>query len=575
VIGDAVQVDVLGPVRVTPVQASMPAMPGKERALLAVLALNVGRSVPVAALEAAVWGDHPPRTALKSLRNLVVRLRRRLGAETITTSAHGYRLALPQEAVDATRLQRALEASAEGAREGGPVVARRRLAEAEELWRGEPLTDLADTPERQEQVERLRELWSQVREARIRADLDLGRHRQVLGELERLVVEEPLREPLWGLLMLALYRSGRQVDALRAYERLRVRLGEEWGIDPTPELQRLQWQILRQDPQLEAAPPLPPLVVPSPVTRFVGRAGQVEQVAHALGVDRLVTLHGPAGVGKSRLAVEVARAVRDRFPDGVWWVDLTVAGDRDEAVRRLAEALGVTAAPGVALAEALVAFLEHRRLLLVLDNCEHVVTPLGAIVLAVLEGAGGVRVLATSRVLLGVSGESRWKVPPLATPAAGASPEEVLASESVVLFQQRRGRQLADVAPNMLADVGRLCRTLDGMPLAIELAAAQAHVATVRELNDRLAEEVVDSARRPRRSPTTSAYRRRSTGPTPSSTRSASGCSTGCPCSPATSTPTRWKRWRPPWPIPHYLGVDGSWRGCWTRPSSKRARSMR
>ncbi len=179
----------------------------------------------------------------------------------------------------------------------------------------------------------------------------------------------------------------------------------------------------------------------------------------------------------------------------MWWVDLTVAGGRDEAVRRLAEALGVTAAPGVTLTDAVVAFLEHRRLLLVLDNCEHVVTPLGRIVLSVLEGAGGVRVLATSRVLLGVSGESRWKVPPLATPAAGASPEQVLASASVVLFQQRWGRQLVDVAPNTVADVGQLCRTLDGMPLAIELAAAQAHVASVRELNERLAEDVLDSAR--------------------------------------------------------------------------------
>ena len=470
-------------------------MRAKERALLAVLALNVGHNVPVAALEAAVWGDDPPPTVMKSLRNQVVRLRRHLGAESIVTSAEGYRLALPPEAVDATRLRRALEAPADGGMDGGPAGARRRLAEAEALWRGEPLTDLADTPERQQQVEQLRESWHRVRDARIRADLDLGHHVSAAAELERLVAEEPLREPLWGLLMLALYRGGRQVDALRAYGRLRTRLGEEWGVDPSPELQRLQWQILRQHPQLELKTPPPPLVVPVPVTRFVGRSGQADQVVQALATDRLVTLHGPAGVGKSRLAVEVARRVRDRFPDGVWWVDLTVVGDRDGTLRRLAEVLGVTAAPDVALEDAVVRFVEHRRLLLVLDNCEHVVTPLGPVVLSLLEGAAGVRVLATSRVLLGVSGESCWRVPPLQTPPEGAGADQVLASEAVALFQQRRGRQLADVAPNTASEVGRLCRTLDGVPLAIELAAVQAHVATVHELNERLAENVVASAR--------------------------------------------------------------------------------
>ena len=489
------RVDVLGPVRVVSGPKIIETPSRAERALLAALALHVGETVPLSQLSIALWGEDPPSSATKSLRSHLSRLRTRLGSDVARPDPGGYRMTLPREDTD-LGLMESLLASGTAARDRGDVArARGWFADAEALWRGDPLVDLADSPSKTAHLEHLTTLRCDAQEGRIRADLDAGPPATAVSEIQSLVAEEPLREPLWGLLMLALYRSGRQVDALRAYERLRVRLGEEWGIDPSPELQRLQWQILRQDPQLEAAPPPPPLVVPAPVTGFVGRAGQVEQVVHALATDRLVTLHGPAGVGKSRLAVEVARAVRDRFPDGVWWVDLTVAGGRDEAVRRLAEALGVTAAPGVTPTDAVVAFLEHRRLLLVLDNCEHVVTPLGRIVLSVLEGAGGVRVLATSRVLLGVSGESRWKVPPLATPAAGASLEEVLASESVVLFQQRRGRQLADVAPNMLADVGQLCRTLDGMPLAIELAAAQAHVASVRELNERLTEDVVDSAR--------------------------------------------------------------------------------
>jgi predicted ATPase/DNA-binding SARP family transcriptional activator len=490
----AMQVDVLGPVRVRPAHGAPRPLMAKERALLSALALNVGRPVPFADLESALWGDRPPRTASKSLQNHVARLRRCVGAESIVTSAVGYALALRAADVDAHRLEMAAAAVPDSEVGGGWEQLRRQLAEAERLWRGEPLTDLADTPERQEQVDRLRELWRRVRDGRIRAEIGLGRNEQALNDLQRLVLEEPWRELLWGLLMLALYRSGRQVDALRAYRRARDQLAEEWGVDPSPELQRLHWRILRQDPQLELRSPSPHLHVPAPVNAFVGRAGQVGQLMDALASERLVTLHGPAGVGKSRLAVEVAREVGQRFPDGVWWIDLSVANDGDGAVRELAQTLGVAVAPDRSTEQGLVSHLEHRELLLVLDNCEHVVAALGPVVLRLLRQGAGVRVLATSRECLAVAGESRWEVPPLTTPAPDADPQDVIRADAVALFQQRRGRALSDVAPSSLAEVGRLCRSLEGLPLAVELAAAQTRRMTVHELNERLGAEILDAA---------------------------------------------------------------------------------
>lgn len=225
----AMQVDVLGPVRVRSACAASEPLMAKERALLSLLALNVARTVPRIDCEIALWGDDPPRTAAESLRSHVSRLRRCLGSDSVATSADGYRLAVPPDAVDAARLHSALVCDSQATVDVDPVTRRRRLADAENLWRGEPLLDLADTARRREQVEWLREQWEQVREARIEADLDLGRHAQVVEELQRALVDQPMRETRWRLLMLALYRSGRQVEALRAYERLRMRLATEWG----------------------------------------------------------------------------------------------------------------------------------------------------------------------------------------------------------------------------------------------------------------------------------------------------------------------------------------------------------
>lgn len=487
------RVEVLGPVRALVGSREVEVPTTKERALLAALALRPGRVVTVGALVAALWADRPPATAQRTLQSHASRLRGRLGAAVIAADRSGLRLMLDRGDTDVAVLERLVVEGSAAARRRDVHAARELFGQAEGLWRGEPLTDWAEGPRRRAQVERLREMFLSAREGRLRADLDLGAPSDVVDELRRLAAEDPLREPLVALLMLGLYRSGAQLEALRAYRSLHNGLASSWGVDPSPDLQRLQWQILRQDPQLDVKPPLPPLVVPAPLTPFVGRDGQADNVAAAIASDRLVTLHGPAGVGKSRLALEAARTVRTRFPDGVWWVDLTVATDGPAVPARLAQTLGVSAPPGMTVQTALVTHLEHRQLLLVCDNCEHVVGSLGTLVLDLLRAAPGLRVLATSRVYLAVPGEARWEVPPLAVPAAEDDQASIAACDAVQLFQQRRGRRVDDPTVNTLPEVGRLCRRLDGLPLAVELAAAHAQQMCIHDLLDELGREQLKS----------------------------------------------------------------------------------
>jgi predicted ATPase len=488
------RVEVLGPVQVRTGDEVVAIPRRTERALLAVLALRAGNVIGVETLTEALWGEDPPPTATRSLRSHLSRLRAHLGSDIARPESGGYLLDLPEESTDVGAL-RILVQDAGTARANGDLgAARGLLAEAEALWRGQPLTDLAEGPARTTELEWLRALWRQAQEGRLSLDLELGDPDRVCDEARAIVAEDPLREGAWRLLILALYRSGRQVDALHAYRDLVTLLADELGADPSPELQRLHWQVLRQDPQLDPSPPPPPLVAPAAVTSFVGRAGQVEAVAQGVAEQRLLTLHGPAGIGKSRLALEVARHVRAHFPDGVWWVDLTVATGLPSALSRLAGTLGVPTPPGLRAEDTLAAYLKHRELLLVLDNCEHIAGPLAPVVLGLLQAAPGLRVLATSRSYLEVTGESRWEVPPLEVPAAGADEQSIAAADSVVLFQQRRGRRVDQPALNTLADVAALCRRLDGIPLALELAAAHTHNRSVRELIDRPRADLLETS---------------------------------------------------------------------------------
>jgi predicted ATPase/DNA-binding SARP family transcriptional activator len=485
-----------GPVRV----------PGaKERALLADLLVHAGRVVPADRLVEDLWGDEPPGNPANTLQGRVSALRRALGpagAKLMVTSPPGYRLAVEPERVDSTRFQRLVaEADAAAATER-PRVAR-LLEEALALWRGPALAEFADRPWAAAEAARLEELRLAAREALAELWLAGGGHAELVGELEAMVAAHPLRERLRGQLMLALYRSGRQADALRVYAETRATLAEELGIDPSPELQRLERAILTQDPAIASpgrAPAAPPHNLPERLTSLVGRDRELDEVAKLVGQHRLVTVTGPGGAGKTSLAVQVARRVVPDFADGVWLVELAGLADPRLLAEVVAATLGLREEPGPPgaapppLAERLAGFVRDKRMLLVLDNCEHLVAGCAELVVRLLRAAPELRVLATSRELLAVPGELVWLVPPLAVPDAiadreAAAPLEALAGyDGVRLFLERA--RLAD--PSFVLDggnapaVAEICRRLDGLPLAIELAAARVRALPANELAARL-----------------------------------------------------------------------------------------
>jgi DNA-binding SARP family transcriptional activator len=306
-------------------------IPGaKERALLADLLLHAGQVVPADRLVDDLWGDRPPGKPANTLQGRVSALRRALGQASglLATRPPGYRLEVDPERVDAARFQR-LVATAHGVAAANPAEAARLLGEALGLWRGPALAEFADQAWAQAEAARLEELRRAAVEELAELRLAAGGHAELVGELEALVAAEPLRERRRGQLMLALYRSGRQADALRVYQETRAVLAEELGIDPSPALQRLQQAILTQDRSLQAAPPAAgaPHNLPARLTSFVGRDLELRELAKLLEQHRLVTVSGPAGAGKTSLAVELARRLVAGHPDGVWLVELAALRD--------------------------------------------------------------------------------------------------------------------------------------------------------------------------------------------------------------------------------------------------------
>ncbi|MEV0980015.1 BTAD domain-containing putative transcriptional regulator [Streptomyces sp. NPDC049915] len=443
-----------------------PLSPGgpRPRALLTLLLLDAGRAVPADRLLDGLYGAEPPAGAANALQSQISRLRRRLAPHTaIEAVGAGYRLAVDPGAVDAHRFARLAAEGRAALATGDHPRAAAVLRDALALWRGPALPDL---PGAHAERTRLEELRLAVVQDRVEADLGGGGGAELVPELRALVAEHPLSERLYGQLMRALHAGGRPAEALTVFEEARGVLADELGADPSPELSALHLDLLRARPGAPARPRLP-----AQLTRFIGREEELARTAEVSAASRLVTLTGPGGVGKTRLALEAARTAPD-----VCLVELAPLADGERIPYAVLAALGVRdgfCAPATDATDRLLAALEDRAVLLVLDNCEHLIEAAARTAALLLGACPGVRILATSRESLGITGEVLVPVPPL--------PEE----PAVRLLLDRARAVRPDVDGDH-ARVPEICRALDGLPLAIELAAARLRTLSPQELAERL-----------------------------------------------------------------------------------------
>jgi predicted ATPase/DNA-binding SARP family transcriptional activator len=500
----------------------------QQRRLLCILLLSPGRHVSLDTLAERMWpSDGLDQTRLPNRPNSTLRVYasrlRRLFPEQLAQygDSRGYTLDVARDEVDAFRFETMMADSFEES-STDPVRAATTLREALALWRGPALVEFCDEPWALGTAVRLNELRLAAHERLNDARLGLGDHGPLCGELEHLVEENPLRERFWAQFMIALYRSGRQADALRAYQRLRNRLVDDLGIEPSRELIELEAAVLRQDPSLEGrsasevmrggqvaaarigsaqaarepeldvAPDAPETHhnLPAQFTSFIGREREAKEVQALTQGFRLVTLTGLGGIGKTRLALEVASQLVEDFADGVWLVELATATPGDVEVA-IAKALGITPRAGMSVLDALLEALRSARLLLLIDNCEHLVSSCASNCYAILRSCQSVSVLATSREPLGIDGEVIYRVLPLGLPAPSEDDLAIIAAEDAVrLFVERaRVQQPTFVLDESNAQVvASLCRHLDGIALALELAAARLRALSVTEVRDRLDE---------------------------------------------------------------------------------------
>ncbi|QES50394.1 AfsR family transcriptional regulator [Streptomyces venezuelae] len=489
------------------------------RALLTALALRPGRAVPAEVLVAEVWGGSgdadatPPADAVAALQALVGRLRRAVGHAAVASGGRGYRLAADREDIDLFRFEDLARAAGRALAADDPGRAEDLYGEALALWRGPALADLPDAGAEAARWETVR---MDARRGRLTAAVALGRADRVLPELTALCAERPLDEPLQALRIRALRETGRPAEALAAYEEVRRDLAARLGTDPGPGLRELQTELLNPPgPRDPAAPAAPAGVGPggpggpaapagnlrARLTTFVGREDDIRVIGQDLARARLVTLLGPGGAGKTRLSQEAAEAHGGGgaaagsggagWPDGVWLIELAPVDDPDDVAEATLAALGaretklrggaadelraLTDRTGDDPLERLVEFCAGRRLLLLLDNCEHVIGAAARLAEELLVRCPGVRILATSREPLGVPGELLRPVDPLPDPVA------------LRLLQDRgaAARPGFSVAEDPAAAV-EICRRLDGLPLAIELAAARLRLLSPRQIADRL-----------------------------------------------------------------------------------------
>ncbi|MFF7393927.1 BTAD domain-containing putative transcriptional regulator [Streptomyces scabiei] len=477
------------------------------RALLTVLALRPGRTVPATVLVDEVWSEDPPADAPGALQALVGRLRRALGPDAVASVNGGYRLTATRDDVDLHRFERLTDEGVRALADGDPAKAAGVLDDALALWQGPPLADL---PDRAAEAARWETRRLDAQRTRLTAALALGRPDAALPDLTALCDTHPLDEPLQALRLRALRDTGRTAEALAAYERVRRLLADRLGTTPGPALRTLHAELLRFDQaaprqgrgeptgrggggenrEPSPHPTRPPGNLRARLTSFVGRDTDIDTIRDDLTTTRLVTLLGPGGAGKTRLSQEAGEAVAPSLPDGVWLAELAPVDDPANVPEAVLTALGAreTVLRGAGAEEMraaadrqddpLVRLAEHcagRRMLLILDNCEHVVDAAAHLVDQLLQRCPGLTVLATSREPLGVPGELLRPVEPLTQPHA----LRLLADRGAAA----RPGFTVDADPEAAAEI---CRRLDGLPLAIELAAARLRMLTPRQIADRL-----------------------------------------------------------------------------------------
>jgi predicted ATPase/DNA-binding SARP family transcriptional activator len=506
-----VQLGILGPFQLVTSDGQERTASARERDLLAVLALHAGAVLSTDRLIDDLWGEDLPANPGNALQQRIFHARRTLAGdgELLRRDGGGYRLVIDPEQLDAGRFARSRAAGQQASRAGDVEAALEHLQQALDLWRGEPLQGVtapwAATAGRRLQEERLA-----TEEELLDALLAAGRHGEAIPRLEDLTSRHPLRERFRGQLMRALAMGGRQAEALDVYERTRALLADELGLDPSAGLRAIHADVLaqREEAPPAIASPAPrgtsgsaphpgraPAgtdlgrlgALPTPTSRLVGRDDEVRRLVALLRSDRVVTVTGPGGVGKTRVAIAAATAAPDDVP--VVMVELGALVDPAVVPSAVANALGLTGPAGTPQRTLLLAALQHRAVRLLLDSCEHLVDVVCELVDELTSACPGVEVLATSREPLGVDGEIVWPLDPLPVPAADTTDIEVARRAPAVTLLLERVRSV--VPDHALTDAElpaavHIVRELDGLPLAIELAAARARAMSLAEIAERL-----------------------------------------------------------------------------------------
>ncbi|MBA3339250.1 MAG: AfsR/SARP family transcriptional regulator, partial [Geodermatophilaceae bacterium] len=477
---------ILGPLQVARDGVEVVLSAPKVRAVALVLLLYPNEVVSADLLVDALWGDHPPDSARKLIQVYVSQLRSALGAKEIETVAQGYRITVAPMGLDATRFDRmrrdGREALATGNAELALALSRRALA----LWHGTALVDVAEEPYAAAEAARLNELRLECAEDELDAELALGRHAEAVPRLQRLSAEHPLRERLRERFALALYRCARQSEALEVLAAGRKLLLEELGLEPGKGHQDLEAAILNQDPGLDdilGGTASGPAQVPTPSSTLIGRQEELEHLRGMVLRDdvRIVTVSGAGGSGKTRVALELARTTGSAFANGSAFVELASIQDPSLVLASIAQTLGVPEVPEETRATTLSRWLQTRDLLLVVDNFEHVIEAAPELA-GLVQHAPRLTMVVTSRRVLHLSGEHVFPVTPLPV------------DDAVRLFSERAAAHLRTAATEAQADdpaaIEAICRRLDCLPLAVELAAARSTTLTPSQLLERLSDRV-------------------------------------------------------------------------------------